>query len=155
MAGLKKYSRKRNFSQTPEPGPHLSGTTQVPSEADGHFVIQEHHARRLHWDFRLEMDGVLKSWALPKGPPLEKGERRLAVEVEDHPLDYMDFEGVIPKGNYGAGNVTIWDKGLYALLEKSPDKIKVVLSGKRLKGACLLIKTAQKADNHWLMIKYL
>jgi bifunctional non-homologous end joining protein LigD len=154
LVRLKKYSRKRNFSQTPEPGPHLKRITQI-SEEHGRFVIQEHHARTLHWDFRLEIDGVLKSWALPKGLPLQKGERRLAVEVEDHPLDYLDFEGVIPKGNYGAGNVIIWDRGLYALLEKKADKIKVVISGERVKGAYLLIRKDTEAANQWLMIKYL
>jgi bifunctional non-homologous end joining protein LigD len=153
MGKLKGYTKKRNFSQSPEPKPGAAGAGNIPPGAKGRFVIQEHHARRLHWDFRLEMDGVLKSWALPKGPPREKGERRLAVEVEDHPLEYMNFQGVIPEGNYGAGEVMIWDRGLYALLEKKPEKIKVVLRGEHLQGAFLLVKRG-KEENQWLMIKY-
>jgi bifunctional non-homologous end joining protein LigD len=153
MKKLTGYTEKRDFSRSPEPEPEKPGTGTVHPGAEGSFVIQEHHARRLHWDFRLEMDGVLKSWALPKGPPREKGERRLAVEVEDHPLEYMNFQGVIPEGNYGAGEVIIWDRGLYALLEKKPEKIKVVLKGKRLEGAFILIRKS-KEENHWLIIKY-
>ena len=108
---------------------------------------------RLHWDFRLEMDSVLKSWALPKGLPRENGERRLAVEVEDHPLEYLNFQGIIPEGNYGAGKVIIWDSGRYALLEKTSRKIKVVLLGELIRGAYVLIKTG-KENNQWLMIKF-
>lgn len=159
MENLKEYAKKRNFFQSPEPEPSPEpGKSEVisqnfPPDISGRFVIQEHHARRLHWDFRLEMDNVLKSWALPKGPPREKGERRLAVEVEDHPLEYLNFQGVIPTGNYGAGEVLIWDKGLYALLEKEPGKIKIVLKGERLEGAFILVKRG-KEENQWLMIKY-
>jgi bifunctional non-homologous end joining protein LigD len=153
MGKLKGYTKKRNFSQSPEPKPKTVRSGDFPPGEQGRFVVQEHHARRLHWDFRLEMDGVLKSWALPKGPPREKGERRLAVEVEDHPLEYMNFQGVIPEGNYGAGKVIIWDRGLYALLEKKPGKIKAVLRGERLQGAFLLVKRG-KEENQWLMIKY-
>lgn len=159
MENLKEYAQKRNFSQSPEPEPSSEpepsevATKGFPPSINGRFVIHEHHARRLHWDFRLEMDGVLKSWALPKGPPKEKGERRLAVEVEDHPLEYLNFQGIIPKGNYGAGEVLIWDRGLYSLLEKKPEKIKIVLKGERLEGAFILVKKG-KEDSQWLIIKY-
>jgi bifunctional non-homologous end joining protein LigD len=97
--------------------------------AESHFVVQEHHARRLHFDFRLEMDGVLRSWAVPKGPPIEAGERRLAVAVEDHALSYIDFQGVIPEGQYGAGTVSIWDHGNYTLQKRTPDELVFVLHG--------------------------
>lgn len=105
------------------------------------FVLHEHHARKLHWDLRLELDGVLKSWALPKEPPLEKGVKRLAIAVEDHPPEYANFEGEIPKGFYGAGKVKIWDKGEYELLERSEDKLKVKFKGERLKGTYVLLRT--------------
>ncbi len=153
MDKLKEYKAKRNFSVTTEPEAGPWEPEQPLPEADGRYVVQEHHARRLHWDFRLEMDGVLKSWAVPKGPPQEKGQRRLAIEVEDHPLEYGKFEGTIPEGNYGAGKVMIWDKGYYTLLKKEADKVKFVLSGDRLQGAYILIKRGQK-ENHWLFIKY-
>jgi bifunctional non-homologous end joining protein LigD len=153
MDSLKKYTQKRNFAQTPEPEPFPLQPKGLPPQADGRFVVQEHHARRLHWDFRLEMDGVLKSWALPKGLPRDKSERRLAIEVEDHPLTYIDFEGKIPAGNYGAGEVIIQDKGFYALLERNPQKFKFALQGEHLQGAYLLIKRGQE-ENHWLMLKY-
>src|SRR5256712_13191433 len=97
------------------------------------FLVQEHHARRIHWDFRLELDGVLKSWAVPKGPPVEPGIRRLAVQVEDHPLSYFGFEGIIPEG-YGAGEVKVWDKGVYALGLRELRKYHVFLKGQKLKG---------------------
>ncbi len=112
--------------------------------------MQEHHASRLHWDFRLEMEGVLKSWAIPKGPPLVKGIRRLAIEVEDHPLEYIDFEGVIPEGNYGAGIVSIWDKGYYKLMDKKTNKLTMALLGGKLKGGYVLVLTK---NNQWLMLK--
>ena len=146
---LDKYNSKRDFSKTSEP---KAGRSK--SKTKLMFVIQKHDASRLHYDFRLEMEGVLKSWVLPKGLPREKGERRLAIEVEDHPLDYLDFEGEIPEGNYGAGQVLLQEKGFYVLLKKEPQKIKFALQGENLQGAYLLIKTGQ-AENHWLMIKYL
>lgn len=114
------------------------------------FLVQEHHARRLHWDFRLELDGVLKSWAVPKGPPIEAGVERLAVEVEDHPLGYFGFEGTIPKGEYGAGEVKVWDKGFYDLELREPRKYHVFLRGSKLKGDYRLINFKEK---NWLIYK--
>ena len=114
------------------------------------FVIQKHKATHLHFDFRLEMDGVLKSWAVPKGLPEEPGIKRLAVSVEDHPLDYIDFEGVIPEGHYGAGVVEVWDKGEYELESREKDKIVFHLTGKKLKGRYALIHTN---DKNWLIFK--
>ncbi len=114
------------------------------------FVIQEHHATRLHWDFRLEKDGVLKSWAVPKGVPLEKGVKRLAIQVEDHPLSYIDFSGTIPKGNYGAGQVLIWDKGYYAPAIYNEDKVEVAMMGSKVRGGFKLVRTK---DNQWLLFK--
>src|SRR5712691_1840393 len=114
------------------------------------FIVQEHHARHLHWDFRLELDGVLKSWAVPKGPPTEPGTKRLAVQVEDHPLSYFGFEGTIPKGGYGAGEVKVWDKGFYVLEVREPRKYHVLLKGRKLKGDYRLINFK---DKNWLMYK--
>ncbi|WP_298713968.1 DNA ligase D [Chitinophaga sp.] len=160
---LAKYKQKRDFKQTSEPAAGKA------AKDDQHiFVIQRHHATRLHYDFRLEMDGVLKSWAVPKGPSLNPSDKRLAMEVEDHPYDYKDFQGEIPPGNYGAGYVYIWDKGTYELLEsngKPFDKealrewksgsLKVVLHGKKLKGEFALVKMRNGRDeNAWLLIKH-
>ncbi len=117
------------------------------------FVIQEHHARHLHWDLRLEMEGVLKSWALPKQPTMNPKVKRLAIQVEDHSLDYINFEGEIAEGSYGAGKVKIWDKGTYAILEESSRFISVRLHGKSVSGNFILIKTSYPPGNQWLLIK--
>ena len=114
------------------------------------FVVQEHHARRLHWDFRLEMDGVLKSWAVPKGVPTEPGVKRLAVQVEDHPLSYFAFEGTIPEGQYGAGTVKVWDKGRYILEVREPQKFHILLKGRKLEGDYRLINFR---DKNWLIYR--
>lgn len=118
------------------------------------FVIHEHHAKRLHFDLRLEMEGVLKSWAVPKGPSMNPKEKRLAIMVEDHPVEYGNFEGVIPEGMYGAGTVAIWDKGEFDIREGSLGQGKLILifHGKKLKGAFALAKMSGK-DNEWLLIK--
>lgn len=117
------------------------------------FVVHEHHARRLHWDLRLEMEGVLRSWAVPKGMPLEPGVRRLAVEVEDHPLDYIDFEGEIPEGDYGAGTVGIWDRGAYELESRSEGALSVRFEGERLRGRYKLVKTGFSGGKGWLVFR--
>jgi bifunctional non-homologous end joining protein LigD len=119
-----------------------------------HFIVHEHHASRLHFDFRLEMEGALRSWAVPKGPSLDPGEKRLAVEVEDHPLEYGDFEGIIPKGEYGAGRVAIWDRGAYRLLEQAENKIVLSMEGKKLQGDFALVRLGKsKTGKDWLLIK--
>jgi len=120
------------------------------STASGRFVTQKHQATHLHYDFRLEMDGVLKSWAVPKEPPTTSGVRRLAVQVEDHALDYIDFEGTIPKGEYGEGTVEIWDKGTYTLKNRTDKAIEFTLQGSRLKGNYALINFK---ENNWLLIR--
>ena len=119
------------------------------------FVVHEHHASHLHWDLRLEMNGVLKSWAIPKIPPKAKGVKRLAMHVEDHPIEYAKFHGIIPKGNYGAGKVIIWDRGKYNLVEKTPKKIIVDIHGKKLRGKYALIKTSYGSTpaKSWLFFK--
>ena len=120
------------------------------------FVVHEHHSKKLHWDLRLEKQGVLKSWAVPKTPPLKKGIKRLAIEVEDHPLSYKDFEGIIPKGSYGAGTVKIWDSGNYETIEwKDKIKIEIEFQGRKLKGKYLLIKTKfpKNPEKSWLFFK--
>ncbi|RYD20512.1 MAG: DNA ligase D, partial [Verrucomicrobiaceae bacterium] len=150
-APLEKYREKRNFRKTPEPG------ANVARKGGDSFVVQEHHARSHHFDFRLEMNGVLVSWAVPKGIPEDTAAKRLAVHVEDHPLDYGGFEGTIPAGNYGAGEVAIWDKGTWAPIgsdwrkQFAKGKLKFVLRGKRLKGAYLLAQ--MKDEPNWLMRK--
>lgn len=114
------------------------------------FVIQKHQATHLHYDFRLEMDGVLKSWAIPKDPPTKSGVKRLAVQVEDHALDYINFEGTIPEGMYGAGTVEIWDKGTYILKTRKENKIEFILQGSKLEGTYLLIRFRNK---NWLLFR--
>ncbi len=148
---LTKYKQKRNLKKTPEPKP----TIKKSSDKKLIFVIHKHHARSLHWDLRLEMNGVLKSWAVPKEPPKTKGIKRLAIQVENHPLDYAKFQGVIPEGQYGAGKVKIWDKGTYELIEKDSKKIIFELYGKKLKGKYCLIKTGygNKPEKSWLFMK--
>lgn len=160
---LEKYKEKRNFTSTPEP---TAGKSKSPSKLA--FVVQRHKASHLHYDFRLEMDGVLKSWAVPKGPSMNPGDKRLAMMVEDHPYDYKDFKGVIPEG-YGAGIVEIWDKGTFNGVDEKGNKIdekklrtalhsgslKFSLNGKKLKGefALVKLKNAEKGNN-WLLIKH-
>ena len=119
----------------------------------GRFVVQKHHARTLHYDFRLEKDGVFKSWAVPKGVPETIGTRRLAVQVPDHPLEYGSFEGAIPEGEYGAGTVEIWDEGSYELLEWTDDSILFILHGKRFEGAYSLIRFKRKGPRDWLIFR--
>ncbi|NMH97060.1 DNA polymerase ligase N-terminal domain-containing protein [Pseudonocardia acidicola] len=142
---LSAYRRKRSASRTPEPMP-VAGTP--PRGRDDVFVIQEHHARRLHWDLRLERGGVLVSWALPKGLPTDPRTNHLAVQTEDHPLDYASFEGEIPPGEYGAGRVEIWDRGTYDCEKWTDDEVKVVLHGHRAQGRYVLIHTD---GNRWLI----
>ena len=115
------------------------------------YVIQKHDATRLHYDFRLEMDGVLKSWAIPKTPPTESGIKRLAVQVEDHPIEYANFEGTIPEEQYGAGTVEIWDKGRYAMKERKEDKLIFEIKGNKLKGLYCLVRF--KGKENWLFFK--
>ncbi len=160
---LKDYHNKRKFDETSEP----KGKTKK-SKDKLIFVIQRHAASRLHYDFRLEMEGVLKSWAVPKGPSLDPKDKRLAMMVEDHPYDYKDFEGNIPEGNYGAGQVEVWDSGTYEPLEEnsklSDEKellkelhagsLKFILHGKKLKGEFALVKMKNTDDNSWLLIKH-
>ncbi|MGB3018575.1 MAG: DNA polymerase ligase N-terminal domain-containing protein [Ignavibacteria bacterium] len=159
---LIKYKAKRNFKESPEP---------TGGRAEGknlRFVIQKHHASQLHYDFRLEMDGVLKSWAVPKGPSTNPDVKRLAMMVEDHPYNYRSFEGTIPSG-YGAGTVMVWDEGVYELADANgkdkrtqdkelnkgiySGKLHFILHGKKLKGEYALVKTHGRGDNGWLLIK--
>src|SRR5437867_4139051 len=148
--GLEEYKRKRRFNETPEPA------GQVKENRGNSFVIQKHRATRLHYDFRIEMEGVLRSWAIPKGPSLNPSEKRLAVLTEDHPIDYGDFEGTIPKGNYGAGKVIIWDHGTYEMVDpETPEKgwqkgkFHFVLKGKKLNGEWVLVR-GSRAPNDWI-----
>jgi len=157
--GLTDYKRKRDFRQTSEP----KGSKPRPKTVRGasRFVIQKHDARRLHYDFRLEMEGVLKSWAVPKGLPWKQGEKHLAVEVEDHPVDYMEFEGIIPEGQYGGGTVMVWDSGKYFVYGEQPlkslrdGKLHLVLEGKKAKGDWTLVRIRgrDREKNQWLMLK--
>jgi len=158
---LKKYRQMRDFGDTPEP----SGKEKKKPRAKlPIFVIQKHQASRLHYDFRLEMEGVLKSWAVPKGPSYDPSVKRLAMMTEDHPYDYASFEGVIPAGNYGAGNVIIWDEGMWEFIEPGDDPVKAVKSGKltfRMYGkkmfgewALVRIKGRSEKGNEWLLLKH-
>jgi DNA ligase D-like protein (predicted 3'-phosphoesterase) len=123
----------------------------MPATPTGRFVVHKHQATRLHYDFRLELDAVLKSWAIPKEPPTQPGIKRLAVQVEDHLLSYIDFEGTIPKGEYGGGTVEIWDKGTYALKNRSENKIVFTLHGEKLAGDYILVRLKQ--DKNWLFFR--
>lgn len=159
------YKKKRSFEKTPEP----SGKKKEPASSGLRFVVQKHDASRLHYDFRLEMEGVLKSWAVPKGPSLNPQDKRLAMMVEDHPYDYRSFEGIIPKGNYGAGTVMVWDEGTYEPVEpveggiRQQQKIllkqlregnlKFRLNGQKLKGEYALVRIKGKQENAWLVMK--
>jgi bifunctional non-homologous end joining protein LigD len=154
---LEEYQRKRNFKQTPEP------PAKVERGKRHRFVVQKHRATRLHYDFRLEMDGVLKSWAVPKGPSLDPADKRLAMQVEDHPVSYFDFEGTIPSGNYGAGTVMVWDLGTWEpqgdaaeMLRKGDLKFR--LNGEKLKGDFALVHMKARRPgskgNEWLLIKH-
>src|SRR5215468_1947691 len=155
---LTEYKRKRDFKKTREPV-----GKPVPKKIKGasRFVIQKHAARRLHYDFRLEMEGVLKSWALPKGLPWKRGEKHLAVEVEDHPIEYEDFEGVIPEGQYGGGTVMVWDRGTYYVCGEQPlkslreGKLHLLLDGKKAKGEWTLVRIRGRdgEKNQWLILK--
>ena len=146
---LEKYNKKRKFDVTPEP------EGKVSKKGRKRFVVQEHHARALHYDFRLEIDGVLKSWAIPKIPPKTTSLKRLAMQTEDHPVEYINFSGVIPKGNYGAGQVKIWDKGKFELEKNQNNEIIVVLKGIKLKGRYILIKPkgSRFGKKAWLFFK--
>ena len=160
---LENYHRLRNFSTTSEPKGEENGVRNSLI-----FVVQQHAASHLHYDFRLEVGGVLKSWAIPKGPSLNPSHRRLAIMVEDHPFAYKDFEGVIPEGNYGAGKVIVWDTGTYTLAHEQPGSetstkailnglqeghLGFVLNGSKLRGEFALVKLPTKQDTTWLLIK--
>ena len=165
---LTKYKAKRNLKKSGEPSAKvekskskkisreqkLRGGFDKGKQGFPLFVVQKHHASHLHWDFRLEMNGVLKSWAVPKKPPKEKGIKRLAIHVEDHPISYGKFEGEIKEG-YGKGTVKIWDSGFYELKDKDAKKIEVILHGKKMKGHYVLIKTryGNKPEKSWLLFK--
>ena len=144
---LHAYLSKRDFSVTTEP---LGGQKKSTSKV---FVVQEHHARKLHYDLRLEKDGVLKSWAVPKGMPATSDEKRLAVKTEDHPLGYADFQGEIPKGQYGAGTVKIWDKGIYDLKVWNEKMVEFILKGDKLQGRYVLVRLKKAEEKNWLLLK--
>jgi len=147
MSLLEAYKKKRELEKSGEPKAIIHKTPERI------FVIHEHHASHLHWDLRLSMSGVLKSWALPKEPPRSKHLRRLAVQVEDHPRGYADFEGEIKEG-YGKGIVKIWDKGTYELIEKTPSKIVIEIKGKKLTGKYALINAKLSGDKkNWLFMR--
>lgn len=152
LKGLDEYRRKRDFAKTPEPR-----ARRVVRRGPLRFVVQKHRASALHYDFRLEAGGVMRSWAVPKGPSLDPKQRRLAMEVEDHPIEYNDFEGIIPEGEYGGGTVMIWDEGVWAPVEaidavKALDsgEIRFLLAGTKLQGSWTLVRTG---DRKWLLMK--
>jgi len=158
---LDEYRKKRDFSETPEPAGHTRSQRR-----ERIFVVQKHDASRLHYDFRLEINGVLVSWAVPKGPSLNPADKRLAIRTEDHPLEYADFEGVIPEGQYGAGTVMVWDNGTYEVSnglsadqQLARGEIKAVLHGRKLRGGFVLIQTGKRSaepsqKKQWLLIKH-
>ena len=162
---LDEYRRKRDFRKSPEP----AGKKRRGNRGALHFVIQKHAASQLHFDFRLELDGVMKSWAVPKGPSLDPAVKRLAIEVEDHPIEYNTFEGTIPEGEYGGGTVMLWDRGTYSAADASGDPVaalrsgyesgalEFVLDGERLRGAWALVRTRRGprsgARSQWLLMK--
>ncbi|WP_207513039.1 DNA ligase D [Longitalea luteola] len=165
---LTTYKKKRSFNKTPEPAGKKTAAKKKAEAGALHFVVQKHAASRLHYDFRLEMEGVLKSWAVPKGPSMNPEDKRLAMMVEDHPYDYKDFEGIIPPGNYGAGTVIVWDEGTYEPMESIEDgkkaekhllgqlhkgDLKIRLHGQKLKGDFALVHIKNSEDNAWLLIK--
>ncbi len=160
---LAKYHQKRNFSVTPEPAGDDAGAQRKSAERSRIFVVQKHRATQLHYDFRLEFGGTLLSWAVPKGPSPDPSVKRLAMQVEDHPIDYADFEGVIPEGEYGGGTVMVWDQGTWTA--ESPDvaaalakgDLKFTLNGKKLKGSWVLVRThgyGGSSKTSWLLIKH-
>ena len=160
---LEAYRKKRNFDHTPEPPGDVRRAARRRTPI---FVVQKHDASRLHYDFRLEINGVLTSWAVPKGPSMNPADKRLAVMTEDHPLEYADFEGVIPKGQYGAGTVMVWDKGWYEPASGLPPdrqlargKIDVVLHGRKLREGFTIIRTTNRSSGrsqtrNWLLVKH-
>src|SRR5690242_9408173 len=157
MASLTEYKKKRKFDKTPEPGP-----TKKRTRTGRMFVIQKHRATQLHYDFRLELDGVLKSWAVPKGPSLDPTVKRLAMQVEDHPVEYGAFEGIIPEGEYGGGTVLLWDRGTWEPLGDAREdyrkgRLKFRLHGDKLRGGWMLVRTGGRSSErdarHWLLFK--
>ncbi|HEV8675708.1 MAG TPA: DNA polymerase ligase N-terminal domain-containing protein [Methylomirabilota bacterium] len=153
MSPLEEYRKKRRFGKTPEPAPR-----RTASKSGQRFVVQKHRATQLHYDFRLEANGVLKSWSVPKGPSLDPAVKRFAIAVEDHPVEYADFEGIIPEGEYGGGTVMVWDRGTYraesegdvvAALRRG--QLKFTLSGRKLKGSWALVRMRGR---QWLLMKH-
>ena len=160
--GLSAYHKKRRFTKTPEPKgePRRSDASPAMRTARHRFVIHEHHATQLHFDLRLESEGVLKSWAVPKGPSMNPNDKHLAVVVEDHPIEYGTFEGEIPEGEYGAGQVRIWDKGTYEEIgEPLVDQIEegtitIIFHGKKLKGEFHMVQMKGRGEKNWLLFKH-
>lgn len=162
---LDEYLKKRDFDKSPEPKGEINiiGKEEIKETEEKKvnvgpmpgsiFVVQEHHAKRLHWDFRLEIGGVLRSWAVPKGVPEEFDVRRLAIQTEDHPIEYASFEGIIPEGMYGAGKVIIWDRGEFVLEEETDKKLVFQLKGKRLTGKYSMIKIKLRGKDSWLLFR--